>query len=97
MAITAILEIKLKPEVVERAPAEIQQILGQTRAFDGCLGVDVLEDLRDPTHLTIVERWETLDQDRAYRKWRTTDEGASTLGELLTEPPVLVKYSEWTD
>ena len=95
MPITALLELKLKPDVLEQAPAELAQILGATRAFDGCLGVDVLEDVRDATHLVIVERWESMDHDRAYRKWRTTEEGASTLGDLLAEAPGLVRYSEW--
>jgi len=92
MAVTAFLDLHLRADALDRAPEAIAAILKDTRAFEGSLGLEVLEDLADPTHLTVVERWESAEHDAAYRAWRATPEGASNLGELLAEPPTLVLY-----
>ena len=91
MPITAHLDLTLKADAVPAAPAVLRQILADTRAFDGCLGVDVLVDSKDPAHVLVVERWASLDQDAAYRAWRAGD-GASALGDLLAAPPVLTHF-----
>ena len=91
--ITALLELTLTPEAVASAPAVIGTTLEATRAFDGCLGVDVLVDAEDETHLVLVERWESMEHDAAYRAWRVTPEGASQLGTLLAAPPKLTRLT----
>jgi quinol monooxygenase YgiN len=91
--ITAILELRLKPESVDAAPAVLQEVLAVTRAFEGCLSLEVLTDVTDPTHVTIVETWESMERDLAYRAFRQTPEGKSTLGTLLAGAPTLAKYS----
>ena len=70
--ITVLLELTLTPASVAAAPAVIGQTLEATRAFDGCLGVDVLVDAADETHVVLLERWESLERDDAYRAWRAT-------------------------
>ncbi len=92
MPITSILDLRLKPEAVATAPAELHAILTDTRAFEGCLGVDVLIDAADPTHVTLIERWASEERDQAYRAWRAAD-GASNLGDLLSAAPILTKYT----
>jgi quinol monooxygenase YgiN len=92
MAVTAFLDLHLRPEVLAEAPAVIAAVLADTRAFDGSLGIEVLEDVADPTHVTIVERWESLRHDDAYRAWRATPQGASGLGSVLAGPPSLWRY-----
>ncbi|NAZ80306.1 antibiotic biosynthesis monooxygenase [Kineococcus sp. R8] len=93
MAITSLLELTLKPEAVADAPRVIAETLVATRAFDGFLGVDVLVDATDPTHVVLVETWESLEHDSAYRVWRSTPDGASQLGSVLASPPVLTKLT----
>ncbi|GAB3220933.1 antibiotic biosynthesis monooxygenase [Kineococcus gypseus] len=93
MSITSLLELRLKPEAVADAPAVLTETLEATRAFEGNLGVDVLRDTADETHLVLVERWASLEADDAYRAWRQTPEGASRLGELVAAPPVLTRLS----
>ena len=44
MALTVLLDLRLKPEAQAGAPAVLRDILAGTRAFEGCLGVDVLID-----------------------------------------------------
>jgi hypothetical protein len=39
----------------------------------------------------VVERWESIEADAAYRAWRQTPDGASILGSILAAPPKLSK------
>lgn len=94
MPVTAHLDLTLKTESLPTAPAVLRDILSDTRAFDGCLGVDVLVDKENPAHILVVEKWASLEQDAAYRAWRSTEEGASGLGELLAAPPVLTHFED---
>jgi heme oxygenase (mycobilin-producing) len=71
--------------------AVLHTVLGETRAFDGCLGVKVIEDSTDPAHVVAIEQWESLEKDAAYREWRA-GEGAATDGSAkqratATAPP----------
>lgn len=52
----------------------------------------MLHDLADPTHVTIVEHWASIERDDAYRAWRASPAGASDLGDLLAAPPTLWRY-----
>jgi quinol monooxygenase YgiN len=93
MPITAHLDLFLKAESLPTAPAVLRDVLTDTRAFDGCLGVEVLVDSTDPAHVLVVEQWASLEHDSAYRAWRASDDGASGLGELLAAPPVLTRFA----
>jgi quinol monooxygenase YgiN len=93
MPITALLEFQVKPDAVATAPAVVHEVLTATRAFAGCLGVEVVVDLDDPTHFMVIEKWESIEADTAYRTWRTTPEGASDLGSILAGRPTLKKYA----
>ncbi len=97
MAITALLELRVKPEALDQGlHAELHAILKDTRAFEGCLGVDVLIDNADPTHIVVVERWASEERDAAYRAWRAGD-GQSNLASLIASPPVLTKFTSADD
>ena len=93
MAITAILDLQLKPDSLDAAPAVLRATLTDTRAFPGCLGVTVLIDSDDPAHVVLYESWESIEHDRAYRAWRASAEGASALGSILATAPKLSRYT----
>jgi heme oxygenase (mycobilin-producing) len=93
VAITAILDLQLKPESLDAAPAVLHATLTDTRAFAGCLGVTVLIDSTDPAHVVLYETWESVERDRAYRAWRATPEGASDLGSIMAGPPKLTLFT----
>jgi quinol monooxygenase YgiN len=97
MPLTAILDLRLKPEAVADAPAVINETLKATRAFDGCVRVDVLIDVADPTHVVLFEIWDSPEADAAYRAFRATPEGKSNLGTLLAGPPTTSKFEVAAD
>ena len=81
--ITALLDLRIKPESVAEAMGTVESVLADTRAFPGCLGVDVLVDSQDEAHLLVIEKWESIEHDQAYRDWRATDAGASALSTIV--------------
>ena len=92
MGITALLDLHIREDRLADASEVIAATLKDTRAFDGNLGLEVLVDVADPAHVTIVEHWQSLAHDDAYRAWRATPEGASSLGDIIDRAPTLVRY-----
>jgi quinol monooxygenase YgiN len=97
VAITAILDLQLKADALETAHQVIRDTLTATRAFPGCLSVTVLLDQGDPAHVAVVESWESIEHDGAYRAWRATPEGASALGSILAARPTLTYFTPAED
>jgi quinol monooxygenase YgiN len=96
VAIKALLDLRLKPESLDHAAGLLREILADTRAFAGSLGVEVLIDEADPAHVLLFETWESIAADEAYRAWRAGD-GASNLGTILAAPPVLTRFTIATE
>lgn len=97
MAITVFFEIRVRPETLDQGVhAELHKILNDTRAFEGCLAVEVLIDRDDPTHIVAVEKWASAEHDAAYRAWRAGD-GKTDLASSLASLPVLTKLSSADD
>lgn len=93
MIVTALLDLTLLPASVADAPSVLRDTLQATRAFPGCLSVEVLLDADDATHVVGLERWDSPDSDAAYRAWRATPDGASQLATLLASPPRRTKFT----
>jgi quinol monooxygenase YgiN len=97
LASTALLEVRLKPDAVEEGLKVVHGVLEETRAFDGCLGVTVIQDEADPAHLVAIEEWESLEKDSVYRKWRAGEGAAVDLAPLLAGAPSLTIGVALTD
>jgi quinol monooxygenase YgiN len=95
MPVTSLLELQLKPDSVDAGLDILRRTLVATRAFDGCLSVLVIQDHADPAHLILVESWESVAHDDAYRAWRASDDPAakSDLGSVLAAPLKLAVYT----
>jgi heme oxygenase (mycobilin-producing) len=90
MPITSLLELRLKPDSVDEGLAVLGDVLDETRAFDGCHEVTVIQDSADPAHVVAIEQWESLEKDAAYREWRAGEGAATALAPFLTGPPSLI-------
>ena len=96
MAITSLLELRLSPDAPDDVEDRVTAILSQTRARPGLVSADVVRDLEDPLHLVVVEVWESVEADDAYRAWRATPEGANELGALTGGRIALTRYEPTT-
>ncbi len=77
MTVISVLDLQLNPDTVEDALKVLSASLKDTRAFKGNISVDVVQDVKDPGHVQLVERWEAVENDEAYRAWRATPEGSA--------------------
>lgn len=86
-------EVRILPDRLADAPRFLSETLAATRAWPGNEGIEALVDDTDPGHILVVEKWATTKDHDDYAAWRTTPEGASTLGEILAGPPAKQVYS----
>ena len=93
MAVTSLLEMRFAPDHLADGPVALREILMQTRAREGCLGVEIVTDVADPAHTIAIERWESIEHDDAYRAWRKGP-GASNLSDYLVAPATLTRCQD---
>jgi quinol monooxygenase YgiN len=94
MSIIAILDVPVQPGRRADALAALLPALGDSRAFDGNQGIDILLDDNDENHFLILERWRSAEDQAAYQAWRATPEGLiAGFGEALAGPPSTKVYS----
>ena len=59
-----------------------REVLGDTRAFEGCLKVDVRVDESASTY-KLIEEWETFSAHDHYVSWRTERDDLDDTGDPL--------------
>lgn len=89
MSVMVLLEMQVRPEAVNEVKAILKQILPDTRAYAGCQGIDIYDNLDDTGNLVFYQRWETRDHHQRYVAWRTETGLLEKLGAKLTAPPKL--------
>lgn len=92
MACTVLLELQVQGDKVETLKGVFKDILGDTRAYDGCIGVDVVNNQDDPTNLVLVEKWESRAKYEKYLGWREETGALEQLGSMLAAPPSIRYY-----
>jgi quinol monooxygenase YgiN len=96
MSIVVLLEIQVKPEAVDEMKAFLKRVLPDTRAYDGCQGVDLYGNLDDAGNLVVYERWDSRQHYETYLAWRGETGVADQLGAMLAAPPS-IRYFERVD
>lgn len=86
MSVRVILELHVKPELAEPMKAGFKDILPDTRSFEGCEEISVLQSQEDPNMLLVLEQWETREHYEAYLKWRTDRGDMDNIVAATTEP-----------
>ena len=87
MAVTVLLELKAKAGTGGGLAGVFKQILPDTRKFEGCKGVTVLQNQDDPDTLVLVEEWETKENHQKYMAWRTETGLVDQLVAAIEGPP----------
>jgi quinol monooxygenase YgiN len=93
MAVTVLLELRFKPDQVGAGGELMGRALKDTRAFAGNLQTDVLVDEEDEAHWIIYERWDSVEHDEAYRRFRAGEGKLTQLPPLLAAPAVKTRYT----
>ncbi|MDA0821642.1 MAG: antibiotic biosynthesis monooxygenase [Proteobacteria bacterium] len=87
MGCTVVLEIKLKSDMIDVGKQTFKAILPDTRAYDGCAGVDVIENQDEAGNLVLVESWESRAKYEKYLGWRAETGALEKLGALCEGAP----------
>ena len=65
------LEFKINKESTEALPIFLRKILPDTRGYDGCVSISVVQNQDEPTEFAVLEQWNTRQHYEDYLSWRT--------------------------
>ena len=96
MSVMVILEIQVKPENISNMKSLLAEILPDTRAYDGCQGIETHSNTEDPGNIVAIEYWNSRAHYEKYLAWRTETGVMDQLGAMLAGPPS-IRYFEKID
>ena len=96
MSVLVLLEAKVKPEDISNMKSYMAEILPDTRAYDGCQGIDVYFNTEDTSSMLGVEHWNSRAHYEKYIAWRTETGVMDKIGTMLAGPPS-IRYFERID
>ncbi len=86
-----LLDFTFRPDQLAGAEDFVAEMLVATRSFVGCTRIEVTRDITDPARFVLIEKWDSVEHDDAYRAWRASPDGTSGLRDRLATPPVLTR------
>jgi quinol monooxygenase YgiN len=78
-SLRVVARITAKPETVEQVREILLGLVAPTRAEDGCVVYELLQNRTDPSDFTFVEEWTS---DAAFERHHTTDHIRSAFPKL---------------
>ena len=94
MNVTVILEVQSKPEKIDELKSTLENILPDTRSYEGCVNVQVNSNQDDPLNLVLLETWESRQHYEKYLGWRTETGAIEALGAMLSQPPSIRYFDD---
>ncbi|PCH60501.1 MAG: antibiotic biosynthesis monooxygenase [SAR86 cluster bacterium] len=94
MTVNVLLEVNAKPECLEELKSTFENILPDTRNYDGCVEVRVVGNQDDVLNLILVETWQSRQHYEKYLAWRQETGALEALGALLSQPPRIRYYDD---
>ena len=61
MSLTILAQITAQPDKIDLVKAELEKLVGPTRAEPGCINYDMHQDNSDSCFFVFYENWETYD------------------------------------
>jgi len=93
MTCQVILEFKVKQDSIESMRSYLREILPDTRAYDGCVSLNIIRNQDDPAAFAVIEQWDTRNQYEKYLQWRVDTGVLDKLGEMMEGEPSLRFFS----
>ncbi|HBB55825.1 MAG TPA: hypothetical protein DCZ49_06525 [Hyphomonadaceae bacterium] len=91
MPLAVIVTFKVDPAQFDAFKAFLVEMLPDTRAFDGCIGLEVAA--RDDDHVVILhEVWRSKAHQLAYRQWRADRGDGAKFAAFQREAPRFDDY-----
>ena len=96
MSVMIIFETRIKSKEISNMKSYLDEILPDTRAYDGCQSLDVYFNTDDTGNMVMVEFWDSRAHYEKYLNWRTETGVMDKVGAMLAEPPS-IRYFDKTD
>ena len=85
MAVTVNITMNIKSEKLDEFKQVLARGLPDTRAFSGCRSVRVMEDQDIPGRITLLEEWDSKEDQLKYAAWRK-ETGSLAVGFVDGDP-----------
>jgi quinol monooxygenase YgiN len=85
--VNAILTFRAEPARLSEFSALMRQLKAQALAAPGCAGVRLFQGTDDPTFFSLIEEWESEDQNSAHLTRLIENGDWSRLSGMLVEEP----------
>jgi quinol monooxygenase YgiN len=92
VSLVVTLEAKSKPEFTDKVKSILRETILETRAFDGCLAIEIHENVNEKGQFMFHEKWESKSKYDAYFSWRSASEAMKTIGPMLVDRPKITYY-----
>ena len=96
MSVLVNLEIPVNEERLEVFFDFLQNTLIETRAYEGCLGLNTYHEIGSSTVL-LIEEWEKIENQESYMDWRTETGMVEAMSRFLDGELVIKKYKQKKD
>ena len=97
MSVTITLELHARPEATEELIQLFRDTLPDTRGWDGCQDVIMHRDQDNPSHLLVIEHWDSRKHYEAYFAWRQETGDFEKAKDMVTQPPSLQFFDRLED
>ncbi|MBC8279499.1 MAG: antibiotic biosynthesis monooxygenase [Chloroflexi bacterium] len=94
MAVKVTIGLKIIEARLDEFKQVLKEALPDTRAFVGCISVAVLEDHEEPGSITLLEEWDSVEDQVKYINWRTETGMMETLGSFVEAEPVITYFEK---
>ena len=94
LALKVTMGLKIEWTRLDEFKQILQEVLPDTRVFPGCISVEVLEHHDAPGGITLMEEWESLEDQVEYINWLTETGMMQTLGSFIEAEPEIIYYEK---
>jgi quinol monooxygenase YgiN len=73
--------------------AYIAKLLPETRAYNGCINIDIYEDNSKKGSFVFYENWSNINSYEAYLEYRENQGVMEEIGSMLINSPEITYYN----
>jgi quinol monooxygenase YgiN len=89
LPITVIAQLPFREDAADQGIKALEEILPDTRAFEGCLSVTLHREQGSPHKAVLIEQWRSSDDHKAYMSWRAETGSSSGMRDALGGAPAI--------
>lgn len=87
MVAFVVLEVQTRADQAEAMRSMLRTNLPQALAFEGCISVDLVENMDRPGNLLFFEKWQSKEHYQKYYDWRVATGVLESFSAMLDGEP----------